>query len=322
MRKALAAALLIVVAGFCEVATSQVSSFPVAGRWDIVVLGKDGPFPSWIDIQPSGRGLVGFFVGRFGSSRPVARVNYRNGSVDWSVPPQWEDRRDDLVFRGRFANGRLSGWTTDEKGQRLTWSATRAPALKRYAPPVWGQPIELFNGRDLAGWKVRHGSPPSGWSVRNGLLTNRPPSTDLITNRSFQDFKLHVEFRYPKGSNSGIYLRGRYEMQIEDHYGKEPHRHIAGGIYGHLKPRENALKPHGEWQTVDITLLGRSVTITLNGNTVIDRIEIPGLTGGALDSKEGDPGPIMIQGDHGPIEFRKITITPALPGARSVRSGI
>ena len=313
MRNARTALLAVIVIGvvYARFAESQIPAFPVAGRWDMVVLGKDGPYPSWIDIMPSGRGLVGQFVGEFGSARPVDRVTYRNGSVEWSVPPQWESRKDDQPFRGRFTSGLMSGWTTDQEGRRIRWSATRAPALKRYRPPVWGPPVELFNGRDLAGWRIRYPQERSGWSVRNGLLTNKPPSIDIVSDRKFTDFKLHAEFRYPKGSNSGIYLRGRYEMQIEDHHGKEPNRHIGGGIYGFLAPRWNALKPAGEWQTVDITLLGRAVTITLNGQTVIDRTEIPGITGGALDSREGDPGPIMIQGDHGPIEFRKITITSA-----------
>ncbi len=313
MRKASIALVTIIAVGigYSRYAESQLPAYPVTGRWDVVVLGKEGTYPSWIDIIPSGRGLVGSYVGQFGSARPVERVTYRSGSVEWSVPPQWESRKDDQKFRGRYASGLLSGWTTDNDGRRIQWSATRAPSLKRYRPPSWGQAVELFNGSDLAGWKIRYPRERNGWSVKNGLLTNRPPSTDVVSDRKFTDFKLHAEFRYPKGSNSGIYLRGRYEMQIEDHFGKEPTSHSGGGIYGFLKPRWNALKPAGEWQKVDITLVGRSVTITLNGQTVIDRTEIPGITGGALDSKERDPGPLMIQGDHGPIEFRKITVTPA-----------
>ena len=84
-----------------------------------------------------------------------------------------------------------------------------------------------------------------------------------------------------------------------------------GGVYGFLTPCLNAAKPAGEWQTIEITLIGRAVTIVLNGERVLDRQAIPGITGGALDSREGDPGPILLQGDHGPIEFRKLTLTPA-----------
>ena len=122
------------------------------------------------------------------------------------------------------------------------------------------------------------------------------------------DFKLHIEFRYPKGSNSGVYLRGRYEVQIEDLEGTEPPNDVIGAVYGFLPPNASVAKASGEWQTYDITLVGRLVTIVFNGVTVICRAEIPGITGGALDSREGDPGPIYLQGDHGPIDYRNITI--------------
>lgn len=140
---------------------------------------------------------------------------------------------------------------------------------------------------------------------------NTDKGTDLVTEESFRDFRLHVEFKYPPGSNSGIYLRGRYEVQIQDDYGKEPGSRFIGGVYGFLTPVKNAGKPAGEWQSYDITLLGRWITVVLNGETVIDHQEIPGITGGALDSHEGEPGPIMLQGDHGPVTFRNLVLTPA-----------
>jgi hypothetical protein len=133
-----------------------------------------------------------------------------------------------------------------------------------------------------------------------------------MTERTFDDFKLHVEFRVPKGSNSGIYLRGRHELQIDDAFGLEPSSHHLGGLYGFIAPSEAAAKAAGEWQTMDVTLTGRMLTLTLNGVTVICNREIPGITGGALDSREGEPGPLYLQGDHGPVEYRNIVITPAL----------
>jgi len=136
--------------------------------------------------------------------------------------------------------------------------------------------------------------------------------TGLISDQSFRDFRLHVEFMYPKGSNSGIYLRGRYEVQIIDGFGQEPGSRNIAGVYGFVTPTANAARLAGEWQSMDVTLVGRRVTIVLNDETVIDDQEIPGITGGALDSKEGEPGPLFIQGDHGPISFRSIVVTPAL----------
>src|SRR5262249_38510536 len=148
------------------------------------------------------------------------------------------------------------------------------------------KPVALFNGRDLTGWKTRHPELKNGWRVQDGLLVDVEPGNDLITERKFTDFKLHAEFRYPKSSNSGIYLRGRYEVQIEDDFGRAPDSHYIGGVYGFLTPRVNSSKPAGEWQKVEITLAGRIITVVLNGEPIIERQAIPGITGGALDSEE------------------------------------
>ena len=149
------------------------------------------------------------------------------------------------------------------------------------------------------------------WVVENGVLKSPHSGSNIRTEKTFNDFKLHIEFRYPEESNSGVYLRGRYEVQIIDSKGKEPASTELGGVYGFLDPLENMAKDPGEWQSYDITLVGRLVTVVANGKTIIYKQNIPGITGGALDSKEGEPGPIMMQGDHGPIEFRNIVITTA-----------
>jgi Domain of Unknown Function (DUF1080) len=282
------------------------------GRWDLVMHGPDGDYPSWLEVRLSGhKTLVGSFVGRFGSARPISRVEFDQGRMRFSIPPQWEDRKDDQVLEGRLEGEKLQGETTDEQGRRVTWTGSRAPALKREHPPRWEQPIELFNGKDISGWKPRDPNSKNGWVVQDGLLVNAMPGNDLVTEQKFNDFQLHAEFRYPRGSNSGLYLRGRYEVQIEDNYGEEPDSHGLGGVYGFLTPRINAGRRPGEWQTIDVTLVGRVVTVTLNDELIIDRQTIPGITGGALDSDEGSPGPLLVQGDHGRIDFRKLTLTPA-----------
>jgi len=129
-------------------------------------------------------------------------------------------------------------------------------------------------------------------------LKNPSSGINLLTVAQYDDFKLHIEASYPKGSNSGIYLRGRYEVQVEDSYGRDPDSILFGGIYGFLTPNEMAALPAGEWQVFDITLIGRRVTIVANGKTIISDQIIPGITGGAIDSKEGEPGPLLLQGDH------------------------
>lgn len=283
------------------------------GRWDLTVQGTDGEFPSWLEVQLSGtRTLVGFYVGQFGSARPIGKITMDQGRFRFEVPPQWESRSDDQVFEGRIEGETLQGETTDERGRRITWTAVRAPALAAPASPRWGQPIELFNGKDLSGWKARSAKAKNAWVVRDGVLVNTMAGTDLLTDRKFEDFQLRVEFRYPEKSNSGIYLRGRYELQIEDNFGAEPDSHRIGGVYGFLTPSINAAKPAGDWQTFEITLLGRVLTVIHNGERIIDRQSIPGITGGALDSREGEPGPILLQGDHGVVEFRQVTLTERL----------
>lgn len=99
-------------------------------------------------------------------------------------------------------------------------------------------------------------------------------------------------------------------MQIYEDYGRAPDGHTNGSVYSRIVPSVNASKPAGEWQTFDITIIGRTATVILNGKTIIDRKEVEGLTAMANDPDEDKPGPISLQGDHGPVEFRKITVTP------------
>jgi hypothetical protein len=168
--------------------------------------------------------------------------------------------------------------------------------------------ISLFNGKDLTGWRLRDANAHNGWSVENGLLVNKPPSTDLISDQKFQDYDIHYEYMYPAGSNSGVYLRGRYEIQIQDDYGKAPESHINGAIYGLVTPSSNPTKPAGQWQTVNARIQGDRVSVELNGVKIITDAPLAHPTGGALDNQVSEPGPIMLQGDHGPISFRNVRV--------------
>jgi hypothetical protein len=283
----------------------------ILGRWDLTVQGTDGPYPSWMEIRlRKETELMGGFVGRFGSLRYASKVEYRDGELAFQVPPQYEPMTGELIFRGRLSGDKLEGTTVDEKGATIKWSAVRAPEMKHPAPQ-WGRPVSLFNGKDLTGWKLRNDTKGNCWSVVNGAMTNNVPCVDILTEQKFTDFKLHVEFNIVPESNSGIYLRGRHEVQINDDLGRERDSLRMGGLYGFIRPAINASGKPGEWQTYDITLVGRRLTVVLNGQTIIDHEEIPGITGGAIDSEEAAPGPLLLQGDHGKIAFRKIVITPA-----------
>jgi hypothetical protein len=187
-------------------------------------------------------------------------------------------------------------------------TAVRAPKLIRTDEIEWSKRRSLFDGKTLAQWKPINTEVQNQWEAKDGLLVNPQSGVNLVSEEQFTDFKLHIEARYPEQSNSGIYLRGRYEVQIEDSYGKEPSSILFGGIYGFLTPNEIAALKAGEWQVFDITLVGRRVSIVANGKAVISDQIIPGITGGAIDSNEGNPGPLMLQGDHGIVEFRNITI--------------
>ncbi len=282
---------------------------PVIGRWDLTVQGANGPYPSWVEVTLSGhRTLVGRFVGGGGSARPIAKVKYVNNTMTFAIPPQWEAQNADLQFEATWTNDQLRGTMITPDGERQAFTGVRAPLLRRSAPPTWSTPVTLFNGKDLAGWEAFAGD--NQWKAVNGVLTNTKAGGNLKTTRQFTDFTLHIEFRYPKGGNSGVYLRGRHEVQVEDSGTAEPLSVHLGGVYGFLAANENASKGPDEWQTYDITLIGRRVTVILNGTTVIADQVIPGITGGALDSNEGAPGPIYLQGDHGPVEYRHIVITP------------
>lgn len=266
-------------------------------------------FPGWLEVKRSGFStLVGYYVGYEGSARPISKITYSPSDKKYSftIPPQWMDT-DDLYFEFTLVDDKLSGFKILD-GHKLPWTGVRSPSLKREKARVWGTPKNLLDN-NLTRWVIPENNM---FRMIDGVLVNEKAGGNLITNEKFNDFKLSLEFRYPEGSNSGVYLRGRYEVQIEDSYGQEPSSMSIGGLYGFIEPSVNAARKAGEWQTMEITLVGRHVTIVHNDIEIISNRIIPGITGGSLDSKEGNPGPIMLQGDHGPVEFRKIVITPAV----------
>jgi Domain of Unknown Function (DUF1080) len=284
-------------------------SIPLEGRWDLTIEWNNQQVPSWLEVRHSGREtLIGRFVFAFGSARPVAEVKWDNGRFRFSIPPQWEPGTREMEFEGTLTDNVLTGTMIYTDGKTYPFTGTRAPSLLRDGKINWGKPVSLI-GKDLSGWKA---TGKNQWTIENGVLKSSESGSNLMTEQTFTDFKLHVEFRYPAGSNSGVYLRGRYEVQINDAAGLEPWDIHFSSIYGFLPPHRNVAKAAGEWQTYDITLVGRTVTVVANGVTVISEQVIPGITGGAIDSQEGTPGPILLQGDHGPIEFRNMRITPRL----------
>jgi hypothetical protein len=185
----------------------------------------------------------------------------------------------------------------------------------------YGDPIKLFNGDNLEGWELLEQNAANGWKVVDGVLINDPVQKkgeepihygNLRTKDVFEDFHLEVEVNVPEGSNSGVYLRGIYEVQVMDSYGKALDPHNMGALYSRITPSESAEKPAGEWQELEMTLYKRHLTVSLNGKAIIDNQPVKGITGGALWSDEFSPGPIYLQGDHGKVSYRKVVLTPIL----------
>lgn len=299
----------LVLTAVARAGDRAVAADALEGRWDLTIMMGGKKNPGWLEVRHSGYStLVGQVVVVSGSARPISKVTVDGNKFSFAIPPQWEKGSADMSFEGSFEDKGLLGSVVFPDGERYSWTGVRAPALRREKEVVWGKPVALIPASGLKGWHAI--GEENQWVVEKGILRSPKSGANLVTDNSYTDFKLHVEFRYPEGSNSGVYLRGRYEVQIMDSRGKEPLFGELGGLYGFIAPSEQVAKAPGEWQTFDITLVGRMVTLVANGKTLISNQEIPGITGGALDANEGEPGPIQLQGDHGPIEFRNMIITP------------
>jgi hypothetical protein len=289
--------------------TASVQSY--LGRWDLTLKTPQRESPSWLEITQEDGQLKARMVSRWGHARPLPKFELSNGTITFVSPKEEEDRKDDMVFQGKLSGKMLVGTTTGPDGTPWQWTGVRAPSLKRKSDPKWGKSVQLFDGKDLSGWRMSDPASTATWKVENGTLVSPGHGPELITDAKFEDFKLHIEFNCAPGSNSGVYLRGRYELQIEDDPEPEGPTMRTGGIYGFLAASPEQPRKSGEWQTYDITLVGRVVTVVQNGQTIIDKQEIPGITGGALDSHEALPGPIYLQGSEvGHVAFRNITLTP------------
>jgi hypothetical protein len=286
---------------------------PFLGHWDLTLKAPDRSYPSWLELREENGQLKAEFVGRWGNARPLPSAELTNGHLKFVSPKEEEESKTDLVFEGALSGKTLSGTLNGPDGKTWQWTGYRAPSLKRTGLPKWASPIPLFNGKDLTGWHEQKAGASPAWKVENGILITPGNGPELINNSKFEDFKLHVEFNCGPESNSGVYLRGRYEVQVETDSITDPPERRLGSVYGFLAPSPEPARTPDKWQTYDITLIGRMVTVVLNGKTVIDNKEVPGITGGALDSHEALPGPIYLQGsEKGHVKFRSVVITPTL----------
>ena len=291
------------------------------GRWDIVVHKPPAGILStttkawWLSIAGAGTpDLKIQFVGSpDGSLDDITIAKIENGVLHytWQSRPRRDGKTEQIEYEVKLAGGKLEGRMSGPQ-ESLTFTGFRAPEIDEHDDGSWvrGKPIVLFNGKDLKGWTGVNSPKSDGWSVEDGILKCKGASDDLITSAKYWNFELHAEFKLAERSNSGIGLRGRYEVQIASDYGRPPGMHGTGALYTRVLPRVNAGKPPNEWQTYDIRLVGREVTTTLNGEKLYERGVIDGLTGIAFDPYEDKPGAIELQGDHGSVEFRNLILTP------------
>jgi len=275
---------------------------PFVGRWDFNIVTPEGKGASWLGITEKDGKTVVWYQPTGGNVYKVKDVMLEGSHLTLNLSPgkTWELDAADGKLTGKQKQG----------GKTVELTGVRAPELKRGAPKAWTSPEPLFNGKNLDGWEPI-GKGASHWMVKDGLLVNESHGANLKTKHTFEDFKVHYEVNCPEDGNSGFYLRGRYEVQIEyEPLTSNPVERRIGSVYGRIAPKPELPRTPGQWETFDVTLVGRMVTVVRNGVTTIDHKEIEGITGGALDANEGDAGPFYIQGDHtGGLQFRNITVS-------------
>jgi hypothetical protein len=300
---------LIAVSLFAAATLAAQGKNPFLGRWNFNIQTPTGQRASWIGVKEINGALEVWY-------QPTGGNVYKLESATR------EGSHLSLRLSRANAKGPVLMWELDAVGDKLTGvqkrgdatialTGIRAPELKRAAPKTWTKPAPLFDGKSLAGWEPIGDPSKSRWVVREGLLVNEDHGANLKSTRKFDDFKLHFEVLCPDHANSGFYLRGRYEIQLEyEPLSSNPPERRIGSVYGRIAPQGDLPRKPGEWDTFDITLVGRMLTVVRNGVTTIANQEIEGITGGALDANEGEPGPFYIQGDHtGGLKFRNITIS-------------
>jgi hypothetical protein len=280
----------------------------LVGRWDLTIVSSKGTYPSWLEISEADGQAKVRVVGRVASVHPANDVRLDGSRLSFATK-EWFGHDIQVTWKMTLDGSKLKGTQSRSDGVTGDLTGERAPALDQKPPAAWTEPEALFTGTDLSGWESD--GPENHWKAQNGELVNERAGANIRTTRKFQDFKLHIEYNCPDKGNSGVYLRGRYEVQVEyESAGANDKFHGMGSVYGFIAPAIDVPAKPGQWESYDVTLVGRHVTVIRDGVKTVDNQEIPGITGGAIDSKEGEPGPLYIQGDHtGGMKYRNVTIS-------------
>jgi len=326
---------LSVAAVFSLGAVLNAADNPFVGRWALTIPGGGA---GWLGVEEKDGALSSSILWGGGSVVPTASTKV-DGDTLTVLRVTKDKEKNEIVetIKAKVQADAMALTTRKVKvpaaevgsgigsgfkpvGQPADFTGKRIPDLPP-APDLskvkFGDPIQLLNGKDLTGWTLIK-SADNGWSMVEGVLQNRVVKAkdkhfgNLRTDAEFEDFNLKTEVRTQEASNSGIYLRGIYEIQIMESFGKPIDSHHMGALYSRITPSVAAEKPVGEWQTLDITLVDRHLTVILNGKTIIDNQPVLGCTGGALTSDEFKPGPILLQGDHTNVDYRNMVLRPVL----------
>lgn len=313
------------------ISKAQDSKKDFFGMWTIDI---EGGSVGWLEVHEKDGFLDADLLWRGGSVSPVSNVYFVDDNtlivtrIREIEKVEGRKHVSTQTYKFKRSGDKLDGMSvepardgmgvnkTNFKGWRLP-DVGEAPDLSKVK---YGKPVKLFNGKNLEGWELMGKNTTNGFKVVDGVMVNNPVKVDnkrihygnIRTKEEFEDFKLTLEVNVPAHSNSGVYLRGIYEIQVLDSYGKELDSHNMGALYSRITPSQAAEKPAGEWQTMDITLYDRHVTVILNGKTVIDNQPAYGPTGGAISPDVFKAGPIYLQGDHGKVLYRNMVLTPIL----------
>jgi hypothetical protein len=325
--------LTVLIAGLVLSASAVKAEEALLGSWAFEL--PDGA-PAWLQIDKVEDDLACWLLWSVGSARPVKTLAYQDDRLTFERKLRWKPYGKDEELRmvnkpitARLVKKQLEVTVTQTVvernveetivllGQRMP-PVPSAPDLSRVK---FGEPIQLFNGRDLTGWRLSNPEKKNGWRVVDGVLVNSTPKTDfggygkygnLRTVQEFEDFRLCIEYNVPPNGNSGVYLRGMYEAQVVDRDSRMQGISGPGAVFGRIAPSMNAGKPGGEWNRYELTLVDRHVTVVLNGAKVIDNQPVIGCTGGGLSADDTKPGPIFLQGDHTSVKYRNIVLYPVV----------
>ena len=275
----------------------------LSGTWDVEVDIGNRTMQRVLKLEQHGNQITGSYSGGQFAERKLIQAALHHGRLTFAIDLEISNGRQftvnyDVSVRGdRFA-GTLAVRDTDWEGE-----------VKATRRRQWNDPIELITQDDLSNWDFQRVGGENQWKVVDGVLLNEGRGWNIITKQKFKDYKFRIDVKVPPRGNSGIYINGRYEVQVADSHGRGVSKGGMGAIYGRAVPTANPSKPADEWQTLEITFVDYWATVVLNGTKIVDNVLIEGITGGALDSPESEPGPIMLQGDHGPIAYRNFLLT-------------